>query len=132
MTVEGHEAELSVADEVRGKLDFERTRHASLEQRGAMVISTTGALITLLFAVAGVTAKSSDSRVIGLPLFFTWSALICLVFAAFLGIYLNVANTADIKSVPMPVLEELVKSGGMSKMHFIHKQMDITKKLVQC
>jgi hypothetical protein len=67
-------------DFIRDELDAQDRRKASFEQRGLAVITTTGTLVTLLFALAALSTKQADTFTlpsqartwlyIGLALFF--------------------------------------------------------------
>lgn len=48
------------ADYIKGLIDAEMTRKSSLEQRGAGVVTTSGALVTLLFGLVGVITSAKD------------------------------------------------------------------------
>lgn len=47
------------ADYVKEQFDLEETRRASLESRGVGVITASGALVTLLFAISAVVTRST-------------------------------------------------------------------------
>jgi hypothetical protein len=81
----GRVAEAFIKDE----LDTERARKASLESRGAAVITSSGALVTLLFAIAAVVTKNEH---LTLPCPARWLlgfAAGFFVVAAGVGIYTN-------------------------------------------
>lgn len=78
------------ADFIKSMLDAEDSRKSSLEQRGIGVITTSGALVTLLF---GLTATITSAKTFTLPpAARDWltPAAILFVAAAAAGILVNV------------------------------------------
>jgi hypothetical protein len=72
------------------QIDDERTNKASLESRGLAVITTSGALVTLLLGLAALVTKAqSYTPSLGARLLLI-AALAAFLVAAALGIYCNV------------------------------------------
>lgn len=88
--VNGNEpARSPVAELMADQLQAERTRHASIEQRGITVITTSGTLITLLLALAGLTGRTAGFKLAKNAQVWLLTALIFLTLAAIAGIIVN-------------------------------------------
>jgi hypothetical protein len=81
----GHEA----SDFITKELDAEHARKSSLESRGFAVITTSGALVTLLFALAALVVKASEFALADAPRWLLVGAALLFVLAAALGIACN-------------------------------------------
>src|ERR1700730_3055557 len=75
---------------IQAQLDFERQRKQSLEQRGITVITSAGAIATLIFAVSAFVSKSVSTasfiRSEALPI---KSSIIAFLVAAIFGLATN-------------------------------------------
>lgn len=71
---------------ITDQLDAERARHASLEQRGISVITTSGTLITLLLAIAGLTGRTTGITLPNVSQWLLRVALVLLPLSAMIGI----------------------------------------------
>lgn len=72
------------AETAQKLLDEEDQRKTSIEQKGAAVLTTSGVLVTLLFAFASL--AHPQLNVSGVPLYFLGAALVMFVVAAILGV----------------------------------------------
>jgi hypothetical protein len=86
-------------DLIDEQLQRERDRNASLEQRGVSVITTTGTLVTLLFALSGLT-RSSGPPVSSNDLPYLTIALVFLVIGAVGGMLVNFPRALPRKVSP--------------------------------
>jgi hypothetical protein len=80
----------AVADLMTDQLQAERARHSSLEQRGIGVVTTSGTLITLLLALAGLTGGTARLQLTATSEASLRIALSALTLAAIVGILANV------------------------------------------
>jgi hypothetical protein len=93
---------------IREQLDQERRRKDSLEQRGMAVITSSGVLVALLLAIAGIATTNLH---IALPDLAKWTAGLALVLfagAALFGLWTNWAY--KIKEPDLGQAEMLVKT----------------------
>ncbi len=74
---------------IDAELDTERDRKSSLESRGLGVITTSGTLVTLLFALAALVTQVSGFSPTNLTRSFLAGAAIFFVVAAVFGIWCN-------------------------------------------
>jgi len=86
---------------VRAELANEMLRKTSLEQRGVAVITSSGTLITLIFAI-GTVAGARPFVATGHTRAALLTALLCLIGAAIAGILVNWPWQADSVSVDKP------------------------------
>ena len=77
-------------DFIKEELEAQDKRKASFEQRGLAVITTSGALVTLLFALAALSTKAAATFTISTPAK-TWlsSALVLFVASALAALLSN-------------------------------------------
>jgi hypothetical protein len=81
----GSGAEL-VAKLIESELDAEEARKTSVESRGNLVITTSGGLVTLLFALAALVSGQDKYVPPALAVVFILAALVFFVAAAVLGL----------------------------------------------
>lgn len=74
------------ADYIKDVLADEDSRRATLESRGASVITASGALVTLLFALAALVTKQQNFTLGGWPRGLLSAGTVALVAAAILAI----------------------------------------------
>ena len=87
--------------ELDGQLALEWDRKASLEQRGINIITASGALVTLVFAVSAIVTKSTTFKFFrGWEHWLLVAALIFFVAAAIGGIASN--RVASYRAVDFP------------------------------
>ena len=77
---------------IKDQLDIQDARKTSIEQRGLAVITTSGALVTLLFGLTTLTTKRGPTY--DIP---NWAAS-CLIVA--LGLFILAAVSAIVTNVP--------------------------------
>jgi hypothetical protein len=102
-------AQSPFADLLADQLDAERARHASLEQRGISVITTSGTLITLLLALAGLTGRASGIKLPDVAQWLLRVALILLPLAAMIGIAAILPGGGRSVGVHVEEVEKLMK-----------------------
>lgn len=122
---------------ITDQLDAERARHASLEQRGISVITTSGTLITLLLALAGLSGRASG---LTLPDDAQWLlriALALLPLAAIAGIVATVPGPGrsvgifpeDIEKLPedpTPKNIEEVQFNGLNRVSKTNRRKSVS------
>ena len=116
MTDKPDTAGTAVKEFIEQELESERTKKSSLEARGLAVITTSGALVTLLFAVAAVVIKSPHFALPSLARWFLVASSACFVLAASLGIFCNVPNRylqVDPKSLTVLLTEDIWNEPGV-------------------
>lgn len=84
---EGHDVYSAFLESL---LEVETSRKSSLEQRGISVITTSGALVTLLFGSAAIVTSSKTFKLPQASHGWLIAALVLFVFAAAAGIIVNV------------------------------------------
>jgi hypothetical protein len=100
---------------IEQELAVERAKKASLEARGLAVITTSGVLVTLLFAVAAVVTKSPSFTLSQLSRWLLASSALGFVCAATLGILCNAPNRylqVDPKSLAILLTEDVWGAPG--------------------
>jgi hypothetical protein len=95
---------------ITDQLDAERARHTSLEQRGISVITTSGTLITLLLAIAGLTGRTSGLRLPQDAQLCLRGALILLPAAAIVGIFATLPGAGRSVGVYPGEIKELMEN----------------------
>jgi hypothetical protein len=75
-----------VAKLIESELDAEESRKTSVESRGNLVITTSGGLVTLLFALAALVTGQDKYVPPALAVVFLLAALVAFVAAAVLGL----------------------------------------------
>jgi hypothetical protein len=98
---QGRRSSLESTDDFGKIVDFIATRHASLEQRGISVVTTTSALVTLLLALSGLAGDQSKFTTDKNDLSLLPWALISLVLAVIFGLLVNYPLT--FKPPPWPL-----------------------------
>jgi hypothetical protein len=93
------------ADAIRDLVSAERTRKSSLEERGVRVITTSGALAALVFAIAKF-GVGTDKQLELPNESYTVAALVCFGIAALLGVLTN--QPADYPEVEIVELHKRV------------------------
>jgi hypothetical protein len=78
--------------------DEERQRKAGLEARGLALITTSAALVSLLFGLAAVVTDSDSFQLTEASKIFLIASTGFFVFAAVLGLGSNIANLRDLTS----------------------------------
>lgn len=117
----------SISDYTREQLDAEDKRKASFEQRGLAVVTTSGALVTLLFGLAALSTKAAATFELEdaakLPLAI---ALVLFVLAAVFALLTNWplnyhwVEPADVrksvKQKPPPTEERALKDMALTRL----------------
>jgi nitrate reductase NapE component len=84
------------ADFIKEQLDAQEARKVSLEQRGLAVITTSGALVTLLFGLTALSVRRATTLVIpDTAAVLLIVALVCFVLAALCAIVTNVPRSYE-------------------------------------
>lgn len=97
------------AEYIREQLADQEARKASLEQRGLAVITTSGALVTLLFGLTALTVKRESTFVIpDKAAVFLALALVFFVLAALSALITNLPRSY--RGVTVKALREAVKT----------------------
>jgi hypothetical protein len=97
------------AEYIKDQLEAQEARKASLEQRGLAVITTSGALVTLLFGLTALTTKRAQTFDIPhLAASFLVVALVFFVLAAVSALVTNVPRSYQ--GVTVDSLRSAVKS----------------------
>ena len=82
------------ADYIKGEVEAQEARKSSLEQRGLAVITTSGALVTLLFGLTALTVKREATFDIPTTAaVFLAAALVFFVVAALLALIRNLPRS---------------------------------------
>lgn len=82
-------AGLAYEELIREQLSEERARKVSLQQRGLAVVTSSGTLVTLLFAIGAVAIDSETFELPALARVFFTLALVAFATAGILGILTN-------------------------------------------
>jgi hypothetical protein len=89
MTADSPTAGDAAAKFIGEELEVERARKSSLESRGFAVITTSGALVTLLFGLTGLVTKNSSFDLTDTARWLLVAAAILFVLAGTIGIACN-------------------------------------------
>ena len=96
------------ADYIKEQLEAQEARKVSLEQRGLAVITTSGALVTLLFGLTALTVRRASTFVIpDSSAALLVAALVFFVLAALLAIVTNLPRSYE--GVTVDALRKAVK-----------------------
>jgi hypothetical protein len=94
---------------IKDQLDVQEARKSSLEQRGLAVITTSGALVTLLFGLTALTTKRAATfNIPGLAATFLTVAIGFFVLAALSALLTNLPRSYQ--GVTVDALREAVKN----------------------
>jgi Flp pilus assembly protein TadB len=99
---------LPYAPFVEQELKAERERRATLDSRGQAVVTTSGALVTLLTAIGAVVFKLKGLIVPDEARYALVTALACFIIAAFFGILVTINFKYDVAS--KKTLQQLPRS----------------------
>jgi len=94
------------ADYIKVLIDAEMTRKSSLEQRGAGMVTTSGTLVTLLFALVGVITAAKDFSLPVEAHGYLGAAVILFTIAVAIGVS---ANLPFIYKEAYPTAAQLVQ-----------------------
>jgi|1186.fasta_scaffold14732_3 hypothetical protein len=103
------------ADYIAEQVVREDARKESVERRGLAVVTTSGALATLLFALAALSTKANDFHLSGWSEFFLALAVVAFVVAAGFAIATNLPlNYEEVE--PDELLDAVREKWGDSKI----------------
>lgn len=91
---------------IKERLTEERARKASLEQRGTGIVTTSGILVTLVFAVATFSLGTDDPTIPSMAYWAIALGLVLLVTGGVLGILIN--RPRGYQEPDLPTLRELL------------------------